>query len=358
MNTEEVTFRISSGPLEAFASEMDPDSTLFVVGNKGQEALGQMGLDDSIQILKAEGSEPSLERTANLTNYCFRGVETIVSIGGGSVIDFAKGVVMIIDFPDLVHASLDTPSRSHGSSTKKSRIRHIAVPTRAGSGAEISGSAVFTRGGAKFPIHAPALVPYAIHWDVELLSEGLLANINGILDILGHSIESLLSNRVSPVLDSWAAEAVRIAVDIPGNHVYTQSDRLRLLNASLFAGVCQDRRLVSLPHALAHAMPYLPHGNLVGNYLNQILVGLHNLRHPITEFLGRKLAEFGLGFDQVLVALNFLVNESNRLNGVSKFERLSDEMVSQTLDDPILRFSSFIFDSDLVGKLELQRPLT
>lgn len=196
--------------------------------------------------------------------------QAIVGLGGGSVLDAAKGIAALTRLDGaLGDFTLANPERREITEA----LPVVAVPTTAGTGSEVSPAAVFhlpadTPGAAlKVTLSAAALTPRVAVVDPDLTRgcpPPLVASAAG--DALGHAVEACLSRRANPLTSLLATEAVRLihrhlpqAVAVPED----AEPREPLALAALLAGLAFSGAGVGGGHALAHALGgvlQVPHG--------------------------------------------------------------------------------------------------
>lgn len=196
--------------------------------------------------------------------YRQQGCDGFVALGGGSVIDTAKGAAASIscegvDFSTLQGAEIlvnDMPP-------------FIAVPTTAGTGSEVTLVAVVadTHRHVKLSFTSYKLVPHAAILDPALtasLPPKLTATTG--MDALTHAIEAYTSIQKNPVSDAFATKAIElIAANLPlacdqGDNV---DARTNLALASLMAGAAFSNAMVGIVHAIGHSLGglcHIPHG--------------------------------------------------------------------------------------------------
>ncbi len=203
------------------------------------------------------------------------GVDVVVAVGGGSVIDAAKAVA------GLARCG-GTLWQYTGGAFKGPRISDalaiVAVPTTAGTGSEVSSVAVFTFRGVgsrpevplKGTISSPVLYPRVALVDPDLsVGAPPLVTARCGADALGHAIEARISRRAGPISSALACRAVgqiyrnlRRAVDDPSD----PQPREELALAATFAGAAFSAAGVVVNHAIAHALGAVlgtPHGEAV-----------------------------------------------------------------------------------------------
>lgn len=191
------------------------------------------------------------------------GIDVVVGLGGGSVIDAAKGIAALTrSGGNLV---------DHWGSNPRSvpiddSVPAIAVPTTAGTGSEVSNVAVFTHRNVgstdgmaiKDAIVGPALRPKLALVDPDL-TVGCPASLTAACgaDALGHAIESCLSRRATPIASALANQAVQLIVDNLAAAVAEPDNtepREPLALASTMAGAAFSAAGVVVPHAVAQAL--------------------------------------------------------------------------------------------------------
>jgi alcohol dehydrogenase class IV len=186
----------------------------------------------------------------------------IVVVGGGSPIDVAKGVGVLVSNPG--------PLSSYVGSGKVSTPLPplLAVPTTVGTGSEVTMYAVITDRAQckKVVIGSPLLVPAYAFLDPELaltLPDYLVAATG--IDALTHAIESVISTFATPFSDAIALEAIRLIVThLPAAVSSPGIDPLAsLLYASTMAGMAFSHARTGLVHGMAHPLSCyydVPHG--------------------------------------------------------------------------------------------------
>jgi alcohol dehydrogenase class IV len=182
------------------------------------------------------------------------GCDVLISIGGGSAIDTAKGMAVVLREGGRVldHEGYHALTREPWP--------HIAIPTTAGTGSEMTMVTVIkdTARGQKTFIGSYYLHPLAAVLDPELTVKmpPKLTAATG-MDALSHALESLLSNLRNPFSDACAFHAIELIVaNLP--RCLGQPDDLaargQMLVAAALAGSAFSNAMVNLNHALAHAL--------------------------------------------------------------------------------------------------------
>ena len=201
-------------------------------------------------------------------------LQGIVGLGGGSVLDAAKGIAVVARIDgSLADYALTNPERRE----IPEALPIVAIPTTAGTGSEVSPVAVFSLPDAehpettlKAPLSAPALAPRVALVDPELTlgcPAELVASAGA--DALGHALEAALSRWANPFSSLLASQAVGLIQRHLPRAVATPDDpepREPLALAALLAGAAFSAAGVVVGHALAHALGgvlHVPHGRAV-----------------------------------------------------------------------------------------------
>lgn len=203
------------------------------------------------------------EVMAGASAYDASGADAIVAIGGGSVLDCAKGIGIvssnkqpITDFEGVDMIPVPGPPL-------------ICIPTTSGSSADVSQFAIINDETRKLKI---AIVSKMLVPDVSLIDPALTVTMDidltvyTGLDALTHAFEAYVSKACSPITDVHALEAVR---RITGNLLLARNNpadlhaRGEVMLGSLFAGLAFSNAILGNVHAMAHSLGGfldLPHG--------------------------------------------------------------------------------------------------
>ena len=191
------------------------------------------------------------------------GVDLVIGLGGGSVIDAAKGIAGLVKLGgrlwDYTGANPDARPISDA-------LPIVAVPTTAGTGAEVTGVAVFTHECAgsmegvpvKTSAGGPAMRPKLALVDPDLAA-GSPASLTAACgaDALGHAIEACLSRRANPISSTLAGRAAGLIVAHLAEAVadpLNPEPREPLALAATLAGAAFENAGVVVPHAIAQAL--------------------------------------------------------------------------------------------------------
>lgn len=199
------------------------------------------------------------------------GCDSIVAVGGGSVIDTAKGVNIVI-----TERTDDLMKYSGAEMLKKQMRPFIVIPTTAGTGSEVTCVAVISDPDRhlKMSFTSNFLYPRAAILDprMTLTLPPMITAATG-MDALTHAMEAYISLQKNPLSDSYAMKAIEIiaknliAVVKDGNN---RDGRLALANASTMAGIAFSNAMVGVVHNLGHAtggVCRVPHGVAMSIFL-------------------------------------------------------------------------------------------
>ncbi len=219
--------------------------------------------------IPVESSTKAVEKLLNFFKQ--NGCDSIIAVGGGSVIDSSKALNM------LIAENRDSLQELAGVDIIKNRgVPFVVIPTTAGTGAEVTSVAVIFDEDSKSKIAfaSSLLMPDAAIIDpaaTQTLPKKLTAS-SGI-DALSHAIEAYISIQSNPISRALAFEAVKIIWEsLPAAVKDKENKQARenMLNASLIAGMAFSNSMVGIVHSLAHSagsVLHIPHGVAVSLFL-------------------------------------------------------------------------------------------
>jgi alcohol dehydrogenase len=227
------------------------------------------------------------------------GADVLVGVGGGSAIDTAKCIALLItnggqprDWEDF--GTLQAPP-----------LPVLAVPTTAGTGSEVSPSAIITdtERRKKMNLFDPRICPRValVDPDLTLSMPPALTAATG-MDALSHAVDSLHCALANPASDAMALEGARLVARYLRRAVTDGGDveaRCGMMQASLTAGLAVGITDVSGCHCLAESIGAVydhPHGVCCAATMPAIME--FNLPDPATvERYARLAAAFGIATD-------------------------------------------------------------
>ena len=253
----------------------------LVITDAGLVKLGyvqRLGLGAPAVFDRVETNPGASSAREGLRQYREHACDGIVALGGGSPIDLAKIVALLVN-----HAEpLEQYAILNGGVAKiTARVPAIlAVPTTAGSGSEVGRAALLTfDSGEKLGFLSPHLLPKAALCDPELtlgLPPALTAGTG--MDALSHCVETFLSTRVNPVADAIALEGFARGISGIRTAVHDGSNRVareQMMWCSVMGGLAFPKSLGAV-HSLSHPLgglkgKRLHHGTLNALFLPHVL---------------------------------------------------------------------------------------
>ncbi len=199
--------------------------------------------------------------------------DLIMAVGGGSVIDTAKGAWVFYERPEITDLTLVTPLELLG---LRKKALFAGVPTTSGTGSECTTAAVIhdVENNRKIPIANDDLMPDFAILDPEFtmsMPPKLTAGTG--LDVLAHSMDAVLSAASSEVTDAVSLTAIRLAFKYLPRAYKNGKDRearSRMLLAASLAGIGFGNAGTALTHSFGHTIGSLfkiHHGLAVGIFI-------------------------------------------------------------------------------------------
>ena len=330
--------------------------------NDVKEALTSQNI--TFTIFNEVEENPSIEtvmkgREFGLKNNC----DFLVAIGGGSIMDAAKAIaIMMRNFDkdaeflyDEGSHSSPVQSGSHRSPIRSRELREwqpsplysspvleiIAIPTTCGSGAEVTGNAVLT-------IHKKQTKGSAVHKQfpkVAMIDGKYILNAPSSiikrtsLDALAHLIESYVNTKATLWTRQFAEMGMKLWVKtkkyLANEESITHDICNYLMMSSTYAGICISHTGTSIPHRLSYRVTYgdkLSHGTAVAYFLasfldeceekNELLklIGFNSIQE-FNEFINKVIGDVKVdkaliekGIDEILLNEKILNSVKFKVN--------------------------------------------
>ncbi len=211
-------------------------------------------------------SEPTVSEVKNACNALKKAkADFILAVGGGSVIDAAKAVSVVATNPKFS----DVVSLRGEHKTLLPPIPVFAVPTTAGSAAEVSKSFVIFDEFMKKTVicRNSQILPVVTFIDPELmLSMPDIVTLSSGFDAFTHAVESLISRNGNLFSETFSKEAIKIIVkNLPESYddLDNITARQNMAYAEYIAGLAYSNSGLGLCHSIAHAVAAkykIPHG--------------------------------------------------------------------------------------------------
>ena len=240
----------------------DPDLIKFGVTKKVTDVLDNAGI--AYEIFSDIKPNPTIENVqAGVEAFKASGADCIVAIGGGSSMDTAKAVGIIITNPEFA----DVRSLEGVAPTKNPCVPIIAVPTTAGTAAEVTINYVITdvQNNRKMVCVDVHDIPVVAVVDPDMMAtmpKGLTAATG--MDALTHAIEGYITAGAWTLSDMFHIEAIRIiAKSLRGAVENTKEGRDGMALGQYIAGMGFSNVGLGIVHSMAHPLGALydtPHG--------------------------------------------------------------------------------------------------
>jgi len=206
------------------------------------------------------------------------GCDTVIGLGGGSVLDAGKAIAALVTNPGDVFDYLEVIGK--GQPLVHASLPYIAIPTTAGTGAEVTRNAVLEslEQNVKVSLRSPLMLPTLALVDPEL-TYGLPPKITASsgLDALTQLIEPFVSVKANPLTDAICREGIAYAARSLRRAYENGADkeaRAGMSLASLFGGLALTNAALGAVHGFAGplgGMLHAPHGVLCARFLPLVM---------------------------------------------------------------------------------------
>lgn len=297
----------------------DPDLIKFGVTKKVIDVLEGAGLD--YEIYSNIKQNPTIENVqTGVEAFKKSGADYLIAIGGGSSMDTAKGIGIVIANPEFE----DIRSLEGVAPTKNKSVPIFAVPTTAGTAAEVTINYVITdvEKNRKMVCVDPKDIPVVAFVDPEMMSsmpKGLTAATG--MDALTHAIEGYITAGAWELSDMFHLKAIEIISRSLRNAVAnTPEGRADMALGQYVAGMGFSNVGLGIVHSMAHPLGALydtPHG--VANAI--ILPTVMEYNAPATGEKYREIAR-AMGVQGV----DSMTQEEYRKAAIDAVRKLSEDV--------------------------------
>lgn len=305
----------------------DKDLIKFGVASKVTDLLDQNGL--AYEIYSDVKANPTIKNVQDgVAAFKAAGADYLIAIGGGSAMDTAKGVGIIIANPEYA----DVVSLEGTVATPNKSIPIFAVPTTAGTAAEVTINYVITdvEKSRKFVCVDPHDIPVVAFIDADMMSsmpKGLTASTG--MDALTHAIEGYITKGAWEMTDMMHLKAIEIiARSLRGAVAGTPEGREGMALGQYVAGMGFSNVGLGIVHSMAHPLGAVydtPHG--VANAI--ILPTVMEYNAPATGEKYREIARV-MGVSGV----DSMTQEEYRKAAVDAVKQLSKDVgIPETLSE-------------------------
>ena len=238
------------------------------VTEKIEAKARKAGLENPIRVFDGVTANPELDFLDRTTVELRReNITGIIALGGGSVLDTAK--IFSVALPSDMEIPLDMVLRQKQPQVWKNHIPVVAIPTTAGTGAEVTPFATVwdSENKKKHSVSGDMVYPVHALLDPELtLTLPPKETLYTGLDAVSHALESLWNKNRTPVSEALALKALSLANKaLPA--VINQPDNLHsremMQQAALMAGLAISRTRTAIAHAISYPVTMrfgVPHG--------------------------------------------------------------------------------------------------
>ena len=297
----------------------DPDLIKFGVTKKVIDVLEGAGLD--YEIYSNIKPNPTIENVqTGVEAFKKSGADYLIAIGGGSSMDTAKGIGIVIANPEFE----DIRSLEGVAPTKNKSVPIFAVPTTAGTAAEVTINYVITdvEKNRKMVCVDPKDIPVVAFVDPEMMAsmpKGLTAATG--MDALTHAIEGYITAGAWELSDMFHLKAIEIISRSLRNAVAnTPEGRADMALGQYVAGMGFSNVGLGIVHSMAHPLGALydtPHG--VANAI--ILPTVMEYNAPATGEKYREIAR-AMGVQGV----DSMTQEEYRKAAIDAVRKLSEDV--------------------------------
>ena len=313
---------------------------LIVTGRSSAEKCGALAdVTDALQqndtewcVFSQVEENPSVETVMKARDFGLaEGADFVIGIGGGSPMDAAKAIALMMHHRDC------GADRLYDASLSSEALPVIAVPTTCGTGSEVTGVSVLTRHEKQTKGSIPQRIfPEIALVDGKYLKAAPMSVITATaLDALAHMMESALMKAGTDYSRMAVEQGLRVwARSLPvleGKRDAAPVDLANLMRASTFAGIAIAQTGTSIPHALSYPVTYdmgLAHGRAAGYFLPGFLAeapekdrehllslaGFESLA-SFTEFVHRILADVHIPMNTLERGFHMVGSNAARMNG-------------------------------------------
>ncbi|HLR71215.1 MAG TPA: iron-containing alcohol dehydrogenase [Pseudogracilibacillus sp.] len=359
------TFKVPSKILYGKNAVKELKNILPTMGKKAliitDEVMVKIGTIGEILKILEDGSvaydvysgintEPNSNHVKEALKVCeYSKSDFIISLGGGSCIDLAKAI-SVLAYRDN-HTGIK-PNDNH----LEDKLKHIAIPTTAGTGSEVTDVTVITdlETDQKVMMKNTYYTPTVALVDPQFTyscPKQIIANTG--VDALCHAIESLMSIKTNSFSEKFAWSSIELILNNL-EKAYTEENNKPYMDkmalASLEAGIAFSNASVCLVHGMSRplgAVFNVPHGvsnamllNTVLEFSKENIIGILEIigkismnNHLIESNLSNRMTRSDLGLYQIKKLLEKLEIPSISEWGIDKveFKKALDKMTNDAL---------------------------
>lgn len=286
--------------------------------DKTRNLLEQAGMET--QIIDGVEPDPSVETVMKGAKMMreFQ-PDWIVSIGGGSPIDAAKGMWIFYEHPE---AKFEDIAKPFNIPELRNKAKFAAIPSTSGTASEVTAFSVITdyKEGIKYPLADFKITPDIAILDPEIayeMPQKLTAHTG--IDALTHATEAVTASQASDFSDPLALKAIMMVKQyLVESYQGNQEARNRMHVAQCLAGMAFSNALLGICHSMAHktgAMFGIPHGCANGIYLPYVIAYNRKTAESKYAEIARYIGLDGTNDQELCDAyIGFIVDLNKKLN--------------------------------------------
>ncbi|WP_262314956.1 bifunctional acetaldehyde-CoA/alcohol dehydrogenase [Lacticaseibacillus parakribbianus] len=304
-----------------YLEKMDGLDRVLIVGDRGMEKLGYVKIVEDV--LNQRTNDVQIQTFVDVepdpsSNTVYKGTEiaksfkpdAIVAIGGGSVMDAAKGIWLFYDgdgdFFGAKQKFLDIRKRTY-KFPKPTKSKLVCIPTTSGTGSEVTPFAVITDSdtGIKYPLADYALTPDVALVDsqfIETVPPKVVADTG--LDVLCHATESYVSTMATDYTKGLSMQAIKsVFANLENSYNGDLDAKAKMHDASTIAGMAFANALLGINHSIAHKLGqtfHLPHGRCIAITMPHVI--RYNAKTPKKRAIWAKYSYFQAAEDYADIA--------------------------------------------------------
>lgn len=268
-----------------FIDDKKFNKLLIITGHKSYIHSGAHKIFDKINNKKKvfvyykKSFLPNIEELKKIFLYCKKiNPDLVIAVGGGAVIDYAKMVNVLGDLNNI-----EKKISNYSYPIKNKNYKLIAIPTTAGSGAEVTSNAVIYVNSIKYSFEDKNLIPDYFFLIPELVMRvpSKIKNSSGF-DAIAQSMESIISLKSTDESLKFAEQSLELSLKYFTKYLkYPSSTNCKFMSlASHLAGRAINISKTTAPHAVSYpfsSMYNISHGHAVSltfskfmkfNYMN------------------------------------------------------------------------------------------
>ena len=256
--------------------------------------------------------------------------DLIIAVGGGAVMDYAK-IANVVDIRDDIKNLIINNSYPF----KDKFTKLIAIPTTAGSGAEVTSNAVIYVDGIKYSFESKLLIPDNFFLIPEfLISAPKKVKAAAGFDAIAQALESLISKKSNDESVEYASKSLRVSINsyICFLNEPNLKNATEMSIASNLAGKAINISKTTAPHAVSYPFTSLyniSHGHAVGLFFEKFFkFNFHNLNRSETSF------DLKERFDLIFNLFNVKnINDfSSKISLIKEQAKLEDNLKKLNID--------------------------